>query len=511
MTSDTTSTNIDIRPAPISPAHWRVDADTPLNVMRCGIGACWHAIEHPSEPKYAGSAWGGNPPAADDRAWQRLYELADWTGMSFLRVEVSQRMYEPERRVFTWDSPEMRVLFRILNWCQSRGAVVFLQQQYNNVEWNAFPEFRGDEIAVLRSGPYSLEDYTHGLVSLVEFLVKERGYTCIRYLGLSNEPHEWCCWRSPTQDLMPMLPAAEAVSRELAARSLPVTLAGPDYVETPCSDAIDALAPHFGAFEIHSYGGSFDWRTEHASDWFYPMRQGVEKFAAWVDYAHRRDKPFFLGEQGTFDYGMGGSKPEPSSYEASLKDVEYAIRLMNVGVDGFCRWSFVNRGNLDGQWQIVDAWDAENDRPRNTITPHPNSFFLWGLLSRFIPAGATVLSGDLSGGIASSCPRVFATAAKNPDGQLTLVVVNDAEETVHLYVQVGGADAERLVFYRYRVGVTDRDRAAVRVDPQSACGSAFEDTLPPMSLTIYSTHHRRHEESSPHVRVNVLESAPCHK
>ncbi|MBI4026758.1 MAG: hypothetical protein HY360_17375 [Verrucomicrobia bacterium] len=107
-----------------SPLRWRVDTGTPLNVMRCGIGACWHAIEHPSEPQYTGSAWGGNPPAEDDHAWRRLYELADWTGMSFLRVEVSQRMYEPERRVFAWDSPEMRILYRILDWCQSRGAIV---------------------------------------------------------------------------------------------------------------------------------------------------------------------------------------------------------------------------------------------------------------------------------------------------------------------------------------------------------------------------------------------------
>ena len=249
----------------ISPAHWRIDAGAPLNVMRCGIGACWHAIEHPSVEQYAGSAWGGNPPADDDAAWQRLYELADWTGMSFLRVAVSQRMYEPQRRVFTWDSPEMRVLFRILDWCQSRGAVVFLQQQYNNVEWNAFPEFRGDEIATLRSGPYSLDEFTHGIVSLVEFLVRQRGYDCIRYLGLNNEPDACRCWESP-QGPMPMLPAVEAVSGELTSRDLPVTVAGPDLVEAAHSSDTEVMDPHLGAFEVHTYGGAFDWRTEHAYD-----------------------------------------------------------------------------------------------------------------------------------------------------------------------------------------------------------------------------------------------------
>jgi len=498
MTLDTRHPGPDTPPTPLSPLCWRVDAGTTINVMRCGIGACWHAIEHPSEPKYAGSAWGGNPPADDDRAWQQLYELADWTNMSFLRVEVSQRMYEPERRVFTWNSPEMQILFRILDWCQSRGAIVFLQQQYNNVEWNAFPEFRGDGIGVLRSGPFSLEDYTYGLVSLVEFLIREGGYTCIRYLGLTNEPHDWCCWRSPAQDLMPMLPAVEAVSRELAARKLPVTLAGPDYVETPCSNDIDTLAPYFGAFEIHSYGGAFDWRTVHGHGICYPMRQGVEKFAAWSEYAHRRGTPFFLGEMGTFDYGMGGSKPEPGSYEAALKDVEYAIRLMNVGVDGFCRWSFVNMGNLDGQWQIVDTWDAAGNMQRATITPHANIYFLWGLLSRFISAGAAVLGGELSGGVVASCQRVFSLAVRNPDGHLTLLVVNDAEEAIKLNAQICATDAGKLVFYRYRVGIQYRDKSDVRIDPQDTFGSVFDDMLPPMSLTVYSTRHRKHDDASQH-------------
>jgi len=74
------------------------------------------------------------------------------------------------------------------------------------------------------------------------------------------------------------------------------------------------MVSHFGAFEVHSYGGAFDWRTEHAFDWCYPMREGVEKFADWVAYARRQGKPFFLGELGTFDYGMGGNNlPEPNA------------------------------------------------------------------------------------------------------------------------------------------------------------------------------------------------------
>ena len=479
----------------LTPVHWRPDMTQHQHILRCGLGACWHAIDCPSDPTYAGSAWGGNPPAEDARAWERLYELADWTGMSFLRVEVSQLMYEPERCVFTWNSPEMRVLYRILDWCQSRGAGVFLQQQYNNVEWNAFPEFRNDEVAVLRSGPYSLEEFVHGIVSLTELLVRERGYSCIRYLGLNNEPHD-CCWRSPTESTMPMLPAVEAVGRRLEAHRLPVTLAGPDYVETPCSAEIDPLAAHFSAFEIHSYGGAYDWRAEHAYDWCYPMREGVEKFAAWVAYARRQGKPFFLSELGTFDYGMGGSKPQPGGYTAALKDVEYAIRLMEVGVEGFCRWSFVNRGNLDGQWQLVDTWDPAKECFLATIMPHPNSFFLWGLLSRFIASGAAVVHGEWSGGADNAFRRVFGVAIANPDGSRTLAVVNDSEAWGDLRVSVASVPAQPG-FHRYRIGLANRDDPRMEVQPEGPFDANFTDPLPPMSFTVYSTAHRRHDERAP--------------
>jgi hypothetical protein len=472
----------------VSPVEWSIDGSSPVNTMRCGIGACWHAIEVPSLEKYAGSSWGGNPAAENEAAWRRLYELADWTGMSFLRVEVSQRMYEPRWREFTWDSPEMLILCRILDWCQSRGATVFLQQQYNNVEWNAFPECRNDETGVLRSAPYSLDDFTHGIVSLVEFLVRQRGYDCIRYLGLNNEPHPWCCWAGPGGKQMPMLPALESVCRELSARELSVVLAGPDLVEGSLSGETDAMARYLGAFEVHVYGGAFDWRTDHAFDWCYPMREGVEKFGQWADYAHDRGKPFFLGEMGTFDYGMGGSRPEPGSYAAVLKDMEYALRLMNAGVDGFCRWSFVNRGNIDGQWQLVDTWDGGNNRLRKVITPHPNSFLLWGMLSRFVSGGATVLHGAVSGGSDGKYQRVFGTAVDNPDGSRALILVNDADAEVSAHVRCGHNACRE--FYRYRIDMTHCDSIDVCAELQGTVGEGFTGELSPMSLTVYSTRLR---------------------
>jgi hypothetical protein len=143
------------------PINIRIDEASVVYTMRGGWGASWHAIEEPipygEGYTHGGSAWGGNPPSEDDDAWHQVTRYADWLGMDWCRVEVEQRMYEPRRGEFDWDNAEMRILYRILDWCEKRHADVFLQQMWGNVEWNTFPEWQGDPVRRVHSGPASME------------------------------------------------------------------------------------------------------------------------------------------------------------------------------------------------------------------------------------------------------------------------------------------------------------------------------------------------------------------
>ena len=90
-------------------ADVRLSADftKPIRTLRGGIGASWHAIEaeiptgvrHPvfAGPAHGGSAWGGNPPAEDHARWKQIERHADWLGLDFIRVEIEQRMWQPDR------------------------------------------------------------------------------------------------------------------------------------------------------------------------------------------------------------------------------------------------------------------------------------------------------------------------------------------------------------------------------------------------------------------------------
>lgn len=103
--------------------------------------------------------------------------------MNFLRVELSQRMYEPERRQFSWNYPEMQALYNILDWCEANEADVFLQQMTTHVEWNSYPG-----VHPLLSASKDLNDWANGIATFIEYLTNEKGYTCIEYFCLTKEP-----------------------------------------------------------------------------------------------------------------------------------------------------------------------------------------------------------------------------------------------------------------------------------------------------------------------------------
>src|SRR5512133_2031701 len=120
-------------------ADINVDAGKIVYKMAGGIGASWHAISEDTideapEYKWAaryknnrGSAWGGNPPVSNIEAWEQIYRHDSWLGMSFVRVDLSAGIYEPERNRFDWENVEMQALYKILDWAEANNADVFLQ------------------------------------------------------------------------------------------------------------------------------------------------------------------------------------------------------------------------------------------------------------------------------------------------------------------------------------------------------------------------------------------------
>jgi hypothetical protein len=416
-----------------------VHADRVRYTMAGGIGASWHAESQDSidadpgyrwvnrTPNSRGSAWGGNPPPTMSSAWEQMYRYASWLGLSFVRVELSARMYEPERNVYDWDNAEMKALYRILDWAEANNADVFLQQMWSNVKWNAYPG-----VQPLLSAPKSIPDFADGIATLVDHLVRARKYSCIRYVCIANEPPGgpgWGSWWTAGETDPPITPALKAVREALDRKGLSITLSGPDWTDLPAFDSakID-FDQYIGAYDIHSYQGVDS------------VRQNI--LESWVTWAAQKGKPLFLSELGDMRLGWGESNPGPKSFAASLSNAETILRGLRAGVSAFNRWSFTNRGDLDGQWQLIRTWDREKKIYFDSVGVEPAAFYGYGIITRFVAKHSSVVTTE-----ESENEDIFCQATKTPDGLLTILMLNKGASSRVVRLGIEGAVGARLFLY----------------------------------------------------------------
>jgi hypothetical protein len=468
-------------------ADINIDTSRIVYKMAGGIGASWHAISEDTideSPEYKwanrtknnrGSAWGGNPPVTHNEAWEQIYRHASWLGMSFVRVELSARMYEPEKDKFDWENEEMQALYKILDWAEANDADVFLQQMWSNVKWNSYPG-----VQPLLSAPKSVEDFAEGFATLAEYLTVTKKYSCIKWLCITNEPPggSWGSWWSMGETNPPVTPAWKAVRKALDKRNITIPISGPDWTDLPVFDAskID-FDEYIGAYDIHSYQGIDAEKQKIVADW-----------ARW---AKERNKPMFLSEIGDMRIGWKDSNPGPKSFAAALSNAESVLRGLSVGVSGFNRWSFTNRGDLDGQWQLIRTWDIENQKYFDKIEPEPVAFYGYGIITRFMAKHSSVVFTDT---IANS--SLLSHTLKSDDGKLTTYILNKSDSSQSVTLKMTGSDNNK--FYLYRVTEEELTRPEYKMDPLKEIeirnGKIITIDLPARSINTLSTYKSMHSE-----------------
>jgi len=466
----------------------KINANVILHTMRGGIGASWHAMskdiplenetyDYPvryQNPR--GSAYGGNPPISETDAWEQICGHASWLGLNFIRVELSQRMYEPQRGVFDWNNEETLALYRILDWCESHGADVFLQQMWGHVEWNAFPG-----VHPLLSAPRSLDDFASGVRELLSNLLRTKNYTCIKYFSITNEPPggTWGYWWSYGQGSGTITPALSRVREYLDAAGIALPLSAPDWTSLPPLDPKQIDFDQFiGAYDIHSYNGIDS------------QKEGIIR--EWAEWAHARQKPFFLSEFGNMHMGWGGDHGGPKSFEAALSNASDILCCLNLGADGMNRWSFVNRGDLDGQWQLIQTWDREKKIYLKKILPENPAYFGFGIMSRYIGKYASVVQSER---LALS-PQIKTAALISRTGEMTAFFLNSGETPERVSVEIIGETAKSK-FYLYQVSQELVSKEGFCLAPteteQEPSGERFL-TLPEKSISVLTNYYLKPDD-----------------
>jgi len=464
-----------------------IHCDQEKYTMSGGIGASWHAISEDSidespEYEYAlryfhsrGSAWGGNPPVGHTYAWKQINKYASWLGLSWLRVELSMRMYEPERNQFQWDNEEMLALYKILDWAEVNNADVFLQQMWSNVKWNSYPG-----VQPLLSAPKSLNDFAEGLARLIEHLLINKKYTCIRWLCITNEPPggSWGSWWSMGKQDATITPALKEVRRVLDEKKLNILISGPDWTDLPIFDAkkID-FDQYIGAYDIHSYQGIDDAKQKNLEE--------------WVIWARNHGKPLFLSEIGDMKLGWRDSNPGPKSFQAALSNAESVLRGMEVGVSAFNRWSYTNRGDLDGQWQLIRTWDAEKKKYYKEIEIEPVAFYGYGILTRFSIKNSSVVFTE-----PVNNTNILSQSLKSPSGEITTFIINKSNKEQLIKLIISGISNQH--FFLYNVTESEIIKPDYKMNPVREIiikdGEEITLSIPGQSINTLTHMHILHKE-----------------
>jgi hypothetical protein len=465
--------------SPVPDTKIHVDASHIIHTIKGGMGASWHAItdvmplnnenyKYPvREVAPLGSAYGGNPPASDTSAWNQIKNHAAWLGLNFIRVEITHKTYEPERNKFDWESEEMKALYHILDYCEENGADAFLQQMTGFVEWNSYPG-----VHPLISAPKNLDDYANGIATLIEHLTKTRGYTCIKYFCMTNEPPggPWGYWWDYGDEEGSINEAWKRLKEEFDARGISIPISGPDWTSMPPfeEEKLD-MAKYFGAIDIHSYDGVNE--------------EGEANLKQWANWAHSHNKPFFLTEYGNMSLGWGTDDPNQKSFEAALSNANDVLRAFRAGADGVNRWSFTNRGDLDGQWQLIKTFDRETKTYLKNIEPENEAYYGFAIISRFLSKESTIIACKEN----QPDSVLMSLAMLSPSGEISVFVLNKSEKEQIVEFNFENLPDKQINVYQTTKETVSTPGFELNAIQKFASSKPENITIPPRSITTLSS------------------------
>ncbi len=365
--------------------------------------------------------------------FEAFHDLLEWTGADIVRqsVQASDWLPTPDRyddfntgmmnvHFAHWDQMEKRKIpFILANWKLGVQWLAELNEGTNEIPWDN---------DWFNSAPKDPEKFADVYAKLLYHLVNEKKYEYFQYFSIWNEPEGPWSYNSierPYPDgFLEMYPVFDKKLKEYGIRDS-IKLFGPDVnprhisaekIKTHADNLIDVISSH-----DYYYFSDFN-----------PARMKGDKLSKGILFyenminefktSYGKDVPIVLGEYGNFGGGPGTVPDEPNIiYIGAVSLAETVIRLINVGVDGFLQWQFGMP--QDGHYNT----NALRMTDEHLFVPLAPVYYPHAILSRYVKAGSEVLEIQrISGPDESVVPNVYATALRLPDGNITVLMVNNA-------------------------------------------------------------------------------------
>ncbi len=420
----------------------RIDGDRIVNRDYIGNGVQWdpYALDY-----------GRGRVAISDADWEKLYARLDFMRPAFIRVMINTTSVVRDGHLDPTRTPED--LLRILDYCRTRGVTVMFG------DW-------GGRIVNARAGTIDRTLIDHA-AAYAAYLVEERGYDCIRYYNLVNEPNGW--WSSTQGRFDLWLEAARCFRERLAARGIVdrVGLVAPDAAIWGPEEAWwvarsrDELG-EVGLYDIHTYPSK---STVNSGDYTRILRayrdevpEGAKivmgeigfKFVEEADSLYRDENRRRAAAQPNASTEDSQMFVYDTMYGTDMADALF--QTVNAGYSGCVAWMLddaMHNNEAPGKLKIWGMWNIFGEElfgaQEECVRPW---YYAWSLLCRYLPQGSDFCAVETAG-----TDGLRAVAAVK-EGRRTIAVVNVAREACEVRLEAPAwGRMKGATRYRYGEGL----------------------------------------------------------
>jgi hypothetical protein len=467
-----------------------IDPSKAITNQFLGNGVQWSAYPHADSED---AEWG---LLMTDERWQQVFDRLDFMQPRIVRV-IDQANWrylkgfdEKGNPVIDYETPEMRSLEKLLGYCQENNIDVLFG------EWGAPYQVHDTDAGY--SGLITGADdevWLNMIVDYLDYMVNERGYTCIKYYNLVNEPNG--DWASTDGDWDEWSSGIKLLYKKLSEKGLSdqIQIAGPDAVahyDHPESEysgvgwalaSMEQLNEQIGLYDIHAYTDFELVKSGGFTDFYRPI----------AEKAGQLNKPVIFGELGfgrdseenqkrieADPYTSGDSQMSVYDFSYGIDMADALIQLMSVGYGGAVAWSLDDamhtlgdKGEKDqlkrwGMWNILGTELHDNPEDEE-IRPW---FFTWSLMCRYFKPGMNIVSPE---GSSAEGLRLVS----GMDGEdITIAVVNNSEFSRTVTLEMPWSDNFRLYRYEDNNRKTNEQGFPVPEKDMELSGSVTMDVAP---------------------------------
>lgn len=397
----------------LSDATVAVDNKTIINPNYIGNGVQWDPYQLDYGEKQL-------KISKDD--WQKLYSRLDFMKPQFIRVMINTTSVIENGTLN--ETKNYENIAPILEYCQSQNVKVVLG------DW-------GDRMVNSKTNTIS-ENNLKLAAKYLDFLVNKKGFSCIQYYNMINEPNGF--WAATDENYDLWKNAAHYFWAEIKALNLDkkVSLMGPDiaiwkadkvdWITNSVKDLDDAI----GVYDIHTYPSKI---TVNSGEYTSILKAYKEAVPV--------GKPIVMGEIGfkfvekqdevlmNENIARAKAKPYASAEDSQMFVYDYVygsdmadalIQTVNSGYSGSVAWMLDDAMHAKEQKNKLKVWGFWNilgdeyfGAKEEEVRPW---FYSWSLLTKYMPSGCQVHQVTVAGN-----PNLKAISVSK-DGKNMIAIVN---------------------------------------------------------------------------------------